>query len=365
MAPEICAMQKRRVKIATTAVSDSAESLPDFSADWQLPEPSASNAEVEARFHYEFARESKTILRLTESLCHFTRREIIRAACRTLSYPGHALDDLHPYCSKIVYALVPAINLREVSWHQLEHEQKQSLIREFSRPESPFRRLNYLEFVDFADFAMRAYCWPHPTQPNYTRLLADPNAKPPDGIGPWWYCSSRLFRHGVEEIALRIDWNQGPQAVKAAMEQWFQRHKRGLVRLKSEGKLPDAAHGSYMFHLRDETGAKNPRRKYITALRGLGAMRLLGSHTLLEAIKITTGSGRKGDSLYYGFLLETGQPAGRSAWNRGIENARQTFQKLFYPQDEDSLRVRRHDRLPDIEEPISYQRYCFRTAKNK
>jgi len=123
MAPKIFAMGKRRVKIATTAVSDSAESLPDFSTDWQLPQPSASNAEVEARFYYEFARESKTILRLTERLCHFTRREIIRAGCRTLSYPGHGLDDLHPYCFKIVYALVPAINLQEVSWNQLEHEQ--------------------------------------------------------------------------------------------------------------------------------------------------------------------------------------------------------------------------------------------------
>ena len=351
--PKILLLKKRASTSDRRAGSDAERSLPDFSADWQLPEPKASNEEIEARFYYEFARESETILRLTERLCHFTRREIIRAGCRTLSYPGHALEDLHPYCFKIVCALIPAINLREVSWNQLEHEQKQSLIREFSRPESPLRRLNYFEFVDFADFAMRAYCWPHPTQPNYTWLLADPNAKPPDGIGPWWYCSSRLFWHGVEEIALRIDWNQGPQAVKAAMEQWFQRHKRGLARLKSEGKLPGATRGSYMFRLRDETGAKNPRRKYITALRGLGAMRLLGTHTLLEAIQSTKGS------LYSSDLRS------RSAWSVGIRAARKTFQELFYPRDEDSVRIRRHYALPEIEEPISYQRYCLRTRKNK
>ena len=41
--------------------------LPDYSSDWQLPEASASSAEIEARFYYEFARESQTILRLTEN----------------------------------------------------------------------------------------------------------------------------------------------------------------------------------------------------------------------------------------------------------------------------------------------------------
>src|SRR5262249_10275334 len=182
---------------------------------------------------------------------------------------------------------------------------------------------------------------------------------PLGGTGPWWYGSSRLFWAGVEQVAIRIDWSQGPQAVRAAMEQWFQGHKREFARLKSEGKLPDEGH---MFFVRADTGAKAPRKKYIAALRGLGAMRLLGSHTLVEAIRITEGSGRKGDSLYYGFLLG-GQPAGRSAWKRGIENARKTFQELFYPQDEDSLLMRRRCGLPEMEEPISYQRYCLRTGK--
>ena len=313
-------MKKRALKL----VADAVQSLPDFSADWQLAEPCASKAEVEARFYYEFARESETILRITEGLCHFSRGEIRRAAQRTLNYPGSPLVDLHPHCCTIVNALVPRINLRQIGWNQLEHEQKQSLIREFSRPDSPFRRLNYFEFVDFANFGMQAYLWPYPTEPNYTPVLADPNSKPPAGEGPWWYCSSRVFSNGIEQIALRIDWNQGPQAVKAAMEKWFQRHKRGLVRLKREGKLPDSAHGSYMYHLQDETGAKNPRRKHISALRGMGAMRLLGSYTLREAIDITKGS------------LYSSDPRSRSAWNQGIKQARKRFQQLFYPQDDDS-----------------------------
>jgi len=137
------------------------------------------------------------------------------------------------------------------------------------------------------------------------------------------------------------------------MEKWFQRHKQGLSRLKLEGKLPDASTGSHWFHLPDETGAKNPRRKYVAALRGLGAMRLLGTHTLLEATKITKGS-------VYSSDLRS-----RSAWDVGIRAARQTFKELFYPQDQASLRDRRNDGLPESEEPISYQRYCLRTGKNK
>jgi hypothetical protein len=329
------------------------QDLPDYSPNWELPEASASNAEIEARFYYEFARESQTILSLTERLCHFTRGEMLRAGQRTLNYPAHPLVDLHPCCINIAYALMPTINLREVSWNRLEHEQKQSLIREFSRQEAAFRRLNYFELIEFADLATRAYCWSQPTEPNYTRLLGDPEAKPPDAIGPWWYCSSRLSWHGIEQIAIRIDWSQGPQSVKAAMEQWFQRHKRGLLRLKSEGKLPGGKRGSHRFHVPEDTGAKTPRRKYIAALRGLGAMRLLRSRTLREAIESTKGA------------LYSTDPRSRSAWNVGVRAARQTFQDLFYPQDKNSLRVRRHLGLPEVEEPISYQQYSLRNYRKK
>jgi hypothetical protein len=196
-----------------------------------------------------------------------------------------------------------------------------------------------VELIDFAHERL------YPTKTPERALQPD--------IYPRWFGSSQLFWDGGERVAILIDWNQGPQAVKSAMERWFQRHKRGLARLKSEGKLPDATDGSYMFHVRDETGAKNPRRKYMTALRGLGAMRLLGTHTLLEAIKSTKGS------LYSRDLRS------RSAWSVGIRTARKKFQELFYPQDEDSVRIRRHYGLPEIEEPISYQRYCLRTRKNK
>src|SRR5262249_11659795 len=156
----------------------------------------------------------------------------------------------------------------------------------------------------------------------------------------------------------------GPQAVKKAMEQWFVRHKRELLRLKAKGELPGYKHGLYSFRLRDETGRKNPRRKYMDALRGLGAMRLLGTYTLVEAIRITQDPAKK-RSLFWGFIdPDTEQPLGRSAWNRSIKKAQQTFQELFYRQDDYSLHLRRSEGLPEIEEPISYQRYCSR-CKNR
>jgi len=176
-----------------------------------------------------------------------------------------------------------------------------------------------------------------------------------------WDDGSRLQWNGIEEAVISIDWSQGAQAVQSAMKKWFQQHKRHLLRLKSEAKLPSS--GSY-FRLRDETGRKTPRRIYLAALRGLGAMRQLGRHTLPEAIETTKGYGTKGGSLYWGFT-DAGQPMGRTAWLSGIENARKRFHELFYPRDERSLRIRRCYGLPEIEEPISYRRYCSRTGKNK
>lgn len=327
------------------AERDSHNTLPDFSADWRIPAKDTPTAEIEARFYYEFARESQTILNIAEKLCHFSRGEIRRAQRRTLSYPGSRLDDLHPYCLTIVCALIPRINLREISWNELEPEQRENVIHAFSR-QPAFRQLDELELINFAQERI------YPSEPEQKRSEIDPR----------WHGSSRLYWDGIEEIAIRIDWNQGPQAIKAAMEQWFQRHKRGLARLKLGGKLPDSPHKSYMFHLRDDTGAKHPRQKYLTALRGLGAMRLLGSHTLLEAIAITKGSGRKGDSLFFGFVDARG-PTGRSAWNRGITKARQTFHALFYRCDDYSLELRRRAGLPETEEPISYLRYRLRREK--
>jgi hypothetical protein len=305
--------------------------LPDFSADWQMPTETASKAEVKARFFYEFARESQTVLILTERLCHFTSGEILRSQKSCRRYPGEALQYLHPWCSSIAMALMPRINLRNVSWKDLQPEQRESLIRVFSGRQPAFREQKEWELGRFID----------------ERLYA---TKPPVGttqpdIYPQWFGSSLLYSGGVEYVAILIDWTQGPQAVKAAMEQWLQRHKRMLLRLKLEGKLPDRAYG---FHLRDETGAKNPRRKYLTALRGLGAMRLLGGHTLAEAIRITEGS------------LFSRDIRSRSAWNVGVKRARQKFQELFYSQDDYLLRFRRCNGLPDIEEPISYKRLLSR-----
>src|SRR5262249_2578504 len=100
---------------------------------------------------------------------------------------------------------------------------------------------------------------------------------------------SRLHFEGIEEIAVKIDWSQGPQAVRRAWEKWFQQHKKELLRLKSDDKLSMIGDS---FQLRDPTGTENPRRKYVTALRGLGGMRLLSRYTLLKAIEKSKGSGR-------------------------------------------------------------------------
>jgi hypothetical protein len=201
---------------------------------------------------------------------------------------------------------MPRINLREVNWNDLEPQQRKSLIDAFSN-QPAFREQHEWELANFIDERLDS-------------------RKPRDGIQPdiypQWFGSSLLYWSGVELVAIWMDWTQGPQAIKAAMEQWFQRHKHELLRLKAEGKLPGYKHDSYRFRPRDETGAKNPRRKYLTALRGLGAMRLLGGHTLAEAIKITKGS------------LFASDIRSRSAWNVGVKAARQKFQESFYSQNE-------------------------------
>ena len=314
--------------------------LPDYSADWQPPKAGASSAEIEARFYYEFARESQVILSLTEKLCQFSPREILAAAVRGASYPGEPLLYLHARCASIAYARRLGINLREVSWNQLQPNQRQSLINAFSHI-SAFRLLPNHMLLDFARELI------DPTTPKTPKT-------PQSDLSPRWYRSSRLFWRGTEAAAILIDWSQGPQAVKRSIDKWFVGHKRELGRLKSEGKLPN---GGFFFRLTEETGQKNPKRKYQIALRGLGAMRLLSTHSLTEAIRISEGSGRKEGSLFYG-KFDAKRPAGHGAWKKGIHNAREIFQQLFYPQDDYSLHLRGSHGLPDLEEPISYQRYC-------
>src|SRR5262245_56085750 len=108
-------MKKGRVGRGNQAGLD----LPDYSTDWQLPEASVSNAEIEARIYYEFARESQTILRITEKLRHFSRGEKKhRVRQRTLSDPALPLADLHPRCFTVACALMPKINLQKVGWNR-------------------------------------------------------------------------------------------------------------------------------------------------------------------------------------------------------------------------------------------------------
>ena len=326
------------------------DSLPDYSKDWDLyKSDNASNAEIEARFYYEFARESKTILKLAESLCHFSPHEILRGVITGTCKSYDGLIVLHPRCIGVAWALAPDFHLQTVGWNDLKREQKDRLILAFSPSREAFRQLDQWELS------------------NFESELIERHKSPRSQCQPKWLTSSRFFWGGIEEAVLRIDWNAGSQAVKDAMKKWFLNRKRELPKLARAGLLPgNLRAASYYFRCKDETGAKNPRRKHMTALHGLGAMRLLGRYTLTEAIDFTKGAGRKGDSLFYGFLdPNTRQPTGRSAWNKGIKKAWQTFQELFYPQDEYALRIRRLSGLPKIEEPISYQRYCLRTGKNK
>ena len=123
-----------RLKSASHKICEKAliHDLPAFSADWQMPAKTALTAEVEAHFYYEFARESETILCLPEKLCHFTRRETASDELRGPSYPGEPLRCLHAHCASIAGALMPRINLRDVSWNHLKPEQYESLIGAFS-----------------------------------------------------------------------------------------------------------------------------------------------------------------------------------------------------------------------------------------
>ena len=328
-------MNKRRSESVNRTEAD----LPDYSADWYLLKSAdrMSNAEIEACFYYEFARESQAILSLTETLCQFSPREILTAELRGASYPGEPLFILHPNCASIAYARRLGINLREVSWNQLEPSQRENLINAFS-PVPAFRPLLNHMLIDFAREVIA------PTKPHST-------------LGPLRWGTSRLFWNGMEQAGILIDWRRGPQAVKAAIDKWFVQHKRDLARLKSEGKLPKDG----WFRLSDKTGRGNPRRKYMAALRGLGAMRLLGTHSLAQAIEISRGSGPKRGSLFYG-EFDAKRPAGYGAWKKGIDNARKTFQELFYP--DYLLWLRRNHRLPDLEELISYQRYCKKKGDN-
>ncbi|MEI9893770.1 MAG: hypothetical protein WDN28_07675 [Chthoniobacter sp.] len=160
---------------------------------------------------------------------------------------------------------------------------------------------------------------------------------------------------------------RGPQAVMRAMEQWFMNRKRELPKLASAGLLPgEDGTASYYFRCKDEQGGKNPKQKYIAALHGLAAMRLLCNHTLKEAIALSKQE-LGGIALYSAHVdADSKQPKGRSAWRDGVKHAREVFHDLFFRQDELSLSMRASDAyrriggLPAIEDPISYQRYCDR-----
>ncbi len=309
-------------------------SLPDFSADWRMPAETASTAEIVAHFSYEFARESQTVLALTKRLSHLSGGEIRRGTRLALLKPLNGLQALKAHFPWLAMGRVP--DLERMSWQTWQSAKQEPL----PPSQEAFRGLDADELWAFQNELVRGH------KPSHS----ENDSK--------WYRGSWFNCCGVEEAILRIDWKQGPQAVERAMKRWFLKRKGELPELARRGVLPGKPQmAAWYFKTKDEEGAKSPKQKCLVALRGLAAMRLLGRHTLKEAIELTRRE--TGESLYAGFIdPDTKQPTGRSAWNRGIAKARQVFQELFYSQDEVSLRFRKIEGLPETEEPISYQRYC-------
>lgn len=316
--------------------------FPSYADDWQIYDATESDAELEARFYYEFARESQTALRVVKSLCHFTPAEIMRGQRGHLWKPVCQLDALHPSLDPLAMALLPDFDLERVSWHALAKDKKESAIRVFAPLEEAFRPLDELELADFHTGAFRRQ-----------------DSRRSDRA-PRWLGSSRFHGHGVEEAAFRIDWSAGPQAVQAAMKRWFVNRKHEIREFARDGRLPGKpSMVRHYFAAKDKEGAKHPRQKQARALRGLAAMRLLSNRTLKEAIELTKRVTR--ETTYAGSIdPNTHKPKGRSAWNRGIEAARQTFRDLFFAPDELSVEWRRIEGLPESEEPISYRQYLAR-----
>ncbi len=319
--------------------ADTSLELPDYGNDWRIYDKSESRAELEARFFYEFARESKTIITLTRKLSHLSRGEILRGTSRGVLKSVDGLNVLHPCLFGIVLALVPDCDLQWVGWQALEAEQKAALIKMFEAGNA-FRPLDKLELLHFQN------------------ELTSRHKPPLSEHAPKWDGSSLFRWGGVEESVFRIDWSLGPQAVADAVEQWFQKRKRELPEFASTGILPGKAHvARHNFKTRDEQGARSPTQKRSVALRGLAAMRLLGKHSLAEAIEISKRE--TGKATYADFIdPDTRRPSGRTAWKNGIEKAQLAFRELFFQQDEVSVRFRRIEKVPEREEPISYQRYC-------
>ncbi len=100
-----------RSQMLQSAKAKNETALPslDYSNDWHLWDASLSKspfAEIEARFYYEFARESPTILRLAGQLCHFSWGELVRGGRLALCRLRSALAILHPSCATIAIELV-------------------------------------------------------------------------------------------------------------------------------------------------------------------------------------------------------------------------------------------------------------------
>lgn len=315
------------------AQSDSVQALPDFSGDWSIYGKPESDAELEARFFFEFARESATALRLMRELGNWTRGEILRGTRRALLKPLNGLCALHPCLHRLALALAPVPDLPSVSWKTLDVERKKRVIRDFTSP-TAFRSLGWPELLEFRDELMR---------------FKEPQTELSESH-PKWHGSSQFYWDGIERAVVFIDWSLGPQAVKRAMNEWFQKRKGELPELALKGFLPGKKPAAlFYFKTKDKEGASHPRQKYLVALRGLGAMRLLSRHTLAEAVTLSENGA--GKSTY------AKPPGNLPAWEKGMESARRTFHETFYRQGEPSLNWRKIEKLPATEEPISYQRW--------
>ena len=335
--------------------------LPDYSNDWNIYADTDSLPELKARFYYEFARESATVLSLSKQLNNFSDGEITRGRRRAVFRPMSRLGALHP---ALAHEFARALAVESTtSWRGLSPDQRNRLAMVFHPGDEAFRPLDDTELLLFSD---ELHELQRPPIPKWQyKEIQEECAQRRTRLSARWKGSSRFSWDGIEESVVRIDWSQGPQAVKAAIEAWFIKRKRELPVLVQKGLMPGEPDApSRYYRVRDEQGSKNPRRKFATALRGLAAMRLLSTRTLSEAISLSeTECGRP---LYAGFIdPDTGQPGGRSAWLKGVAGARTAFKELLFPDGEPYSRLRAIDGLPEMEEPISYQRLCARNKHSK
>lgn len=241
-------------------------------------------------FLYEFARESRTILGLASVPARETRGVRPAAWC--------SLFEINGTCAGILWNLRldnPNFDLGRSSWFDLSKQQ-----REMSA-------LMVRESPSFWDF------------PTSHALFGE--GRP---VGP--------SENGHQLVPVMIDWSVGLDKIIKDASTWLKRHRPEGAPLRHRGKGRHATCDSFW---RD-------------ALRKLGALRLLSKYPLKTAIEVSKGYQKKrsgeSESIYCGFIDESGRPTGQTAWDNAIKGVLKIFREIFHLQ----------------EQPISYEKYQFR-----